>query len=82
MPTLFHRFLADHIDPAPIVLQPPRGARFSASAGFPQPSGGVYLHTRPRSLRHQSCGQSPGPVDLIPVTDAAGILGLATKALW
>ncbi|MCP9771600.1 NAD-dependent malic enzyme [Synechococcus sp. Tobar12-5m-g] len=82
--TLFYRFLSDHIDDLlPIVYTPTVGAaiqRFSLE--YRTPSGGVYLS---RTNQHRLDGvlrqATAGPVDLILVTDAEGILGIGDQGI-
>ncbi|MCT0200546.1 oxaloacetate-decarboxylating malate dehydrogenase [Synechococcus sp. CS-1325] len=83
--TLFHRFLADHIDDLlPIVYTPTVGAAIQRfSLDHQSPSGGVYLacSDQPRLeevLRQAAAG---GAVDLILVTDAEGILGIGDQGI-
>ena len=84
--TLFHRFLADHIEAAlPIVYTPTVGdaiQRFSHT--YRSPSQGVYLtapdQARLPELLAQACA-SFGPPDLLLVTDAQGILGIGDQGV-
>ena len=84
--TLFHRFLADHIEAAlPIVYTPTVGQaiqRFSHS--YRSPSQGVYLAApdqgRLVELLRQAVA-SYGPPDLLLVTDAQGILGIGDQGV-
>ena len=84
--TLFHRFLADHIEAAlPIVYTPTVGKaiqRFSHT--YRSPSQGVYLaapdqHRLVELLRQAVA--SFGPPDLLLVTDAQGILGIGDQGV-
>jgi malate dehydrogenase (oxaloacetate-decarboxylating) len=84
--TLFHRFLADHIEAAlPIVYTPTVGQaiqRFSSL--YRSPSQGIYLAApdqhRLAALLAQACA-SGGPPELILVTDAQGILGIGDQGV-
>ncbi len=82
--TLFHRFLADHIEAVlPIVYTPTVGAAIQRfSLDYRSPSGGVYLaapdEDRLEAVLRQA---SPGPVDLILVTDSQGILGIGDQGI-
>jgi malate dehydrogenase (oxaloacetate-decarboxylating) len=84
--TLFHRFLADHIEAAlPIVYTPTVGQaiqRFSHS--YRSPSQGVYL-TAPEQARLvdllRQAVESFGPPDLLLITDAQGILGIGDQGV-
>lgn len=84
--TLFHRFLAEHIEAAlPIVYTPTVGQaiqRFRHT--YRSPSQGVYLaapeQARLAALLRQAV-DSFGPPDLLLVTDAQGILGLGDQGV-
>ncbi|MFN9644172.1 MAG: NAD-dependent malic enzyme [Cyanobacteriota bacterium] len=84
--TLFHRFLADHIEAAlPIVYTPTVGKaiqRFSQK--YRSPSQGVYLaapdQDRLVRLLRQAVA-SFGPPDLLLITDAQGILGIGDQGV-
>lgn len=84
--TLFHRFLADHIEAAlPIVYTPTVGMaiqRFSHT--YRSPSQGVYLaapdQQRLKELLQQA-STSLGPPDLLLITDAQGILGIGDQGV-
>jgi malate dehydrogenase (oxaloacetate-decarboxylating) len=82
--TLFHRFLADHIEAVmPIVYTPTVGAaiqRFSTE--YRSPSEGVYL-AAPEQERFETLLRqaAAGPVDLLLVTDSQGILGLGDQGI-
>lgn len=84
--TLFHRFLADHIEAAlPIVYTPTVGKaiqRFSHT--YRSPSQGVYLaapdQQRLVTLLRQAT-ESFGPPDLLLITDAQGILGIGDQGV-
>jgi len=84
--TLFHRFLAEHIDAAlPIVYTPTVGQaiqRFRHT--YRSPSQGVYLAApdqgRLAELLRQAAS-SFGPPDLLLVTDAQGILGIGDQGV-
>ena len=86
--TLFHRFLADHIEAAmPIVYTPTVGLAIQHfSHTYRSPSLGVYLaapqQDRLEALLRQACGAfSGGPPDLLLVTDAQGILGIGDQGV-
>jgi malate dehydrogenase (oxaloacetate-decarboxylating) len=80
--TLFHRFLADHIEAVmPIVYTPTVGKaiqRFSRT--YRTPSQGIYLTANQQDdlgeILRQAC---PEPPDLMVVTDAQGILGIGDQ---
>ena len=80
--TLFHRFLADHIEVVmPIVYTPTVGKaiqRFSCT--YRTPSQGIYLSAPQQDnliqILRQAC---PDPPDLMVVTDAQGILGIGDQ---
>lgn len=83
--TLFHRFLADHIELAmPIVYTPTVGQAIQHfSHTYRSPSQGIYLaapqQERLEELLAQACGDhSP---DLLLVTDAQGILGIGDQGV-
>ncbi len=84
--TLFHRFLADHIEAAlPIVYTPTVGQaiqRFRHT--YRSPSQGVYLaapdQARLVTLLRQAVA-SFGPPDLLLITDAQGILGIGDQGV-
>ncbi|WP_216909906.1 NAD-dependent malic enzyme [Synechococcus sp. CCY 0621] len=83
--TLFHRFLADHIELAmPIVYTPTVGQAIQHfSHTYRSPSQGIYLaapqQQRLEELLAQACGdRSP---DLLLVTDAQGILGIGDQGV-
>nr|WP_197166988.1 NAD-dependent malic enzyme [Synechococcus sp. CBW1107] len=82
--TLFHRFLADHIEAVmPIVYTPTVGAAIQRfSLDYRTPSGGVFLAApdleRIETVLEQAV---PGPVDLILITDSQGILGIGDQGV-
>ena len=84
--TLFHRFLAEHIEAAlPIVYTPTVGQaiqRFSHT--YRSPSQGVYLaapdQDRMVELLRQAC-ESFGQPELLLITDAQGILGIGDQGV-
>jgi malate dehydrogenase (oxaloacetate-decarboxylating) len=84
--TLFHRFLADHIEAAlPIVYTPTVGQaiqRFSHT--YRSPSQGVYLaapdQQRLVDMLRQAT-ESFGRPDLLLITDAQGILGIGDQGV-
>jgi malate dehydrogenase (oxaloacetate-decarboxylating) len=82
--TLFHRFLADHIeDVMPIVYTPTVGAAIQRfSLDYRTPSGGVYLaapdEDRIETVLRQA---APGEVDLVLITDSQGILGIGDQGI-
>ena len=84
--TLFHRFLADHIEAAlPIVYTPTVGRaiqRFSHT--YRSPSQGVYLaapdQARLVELLGQACASFGAP-ELLLITDAQGILGIGDQGV-
>jgi malate dehydrogenase (oxaloacetate-decarboxylating) len=84
--TLFHRFLADHIEAAlPIVYTPTVGKAIQQfSQAYRSPSQGVYLaapnQERLVALLRQAVA-SFGPPDLLLVTDAQGILGIGDQGV-
>jgi len=83
--TLFHRFLADHIELVmPIVYTPTVGRAIQqASTTYRSPSQGVYLaapqQERLVELLRQACGDRPP--QLLLVTDAQGILGIGDQGV-
>ena len=83
--TLFHRFLAEHIDLVmPIVYTPTVGQAIQTfSASYRSPSQGVYLaapqQERLVELLRQACGSQPP--SLLLVTDAQGILGIGDQGV-
>ncbi len=86
--TLFHRFLADHIELAmPIVYTPTVGQAIQHfSHTYRSPSQGIYLaapqQDRLEELLAQACGGSTGQApDLLLVTDAQGILGIGDQGV-
>ncbi len=82
--TLFHRFLADHIDAVlPIVYTPTVGEMIQRfSLDYRSPTGGVYLAAPDQERLAAILRQVvPGPVDLILVTDAQGILGIGDQGI-
>lgn len=86
--TLFHRFLADHIELAlPIVYTPTVGQAIQHfSHTYRSPSQGIYLaapqQERLAELLRQACGGlAGGPPDLLLVTDAQGILGIGDQGV-
>jgi malate dehydrogenase (oxaloacetate-decarboxylating) len=86
--TLFHRFLADHIELAmPIVYTPTVGQAIQHfSHTYRSPSQGIYLaapqQERLEELLAQACGGSGGLApDLLLVTDAQGILGIGDQGV-
>ena len=82
--TLFHRFLADHIEAVmPIVYTPTVGKAIQTfSQTYRTPSHGVYLDAsqqhRLADLLRQAC---PIPPQLLVVTDAQGILGIGDQGV-
>jgi malate dehydrogenase (oxaloacetate-decarboxylating) len=86
--TLFHRFLADHIELAmPIVYTPTVGQAIQHfSHTYRSPSQGIYLaatqQERLEELLAQACGGTSGQTpDLLLVTDAQGILGIGDQGV-
>ncbi len=86
--TLFHRFLADHIELAmPIVYTPTVGQAIQHfSHTYRSPSQGIYLaapqQERLGELLAQACGSAGGhSPDLLLVTDAQGILGIGDQGV-
>ncbi len=86
--TLFHRFLADHIELAmPIVYTPTVGQAIQHfSHTYRSPSQGIYLaapqQDRLEELLAQACGGSDGQAPaLLLVTDAQGILGIGDQGV-
>ena len=86
--TLFHRFLADHIEAAmPIVYTPTVGQAIQHfSHTYRSPSQGIYLaapqQDRLEELLAQACGATGGgPPELLLVTDAQGILGIGDQGV-
>ncbi|AFY30484.1 NAD-dependent malic enzyme [Cyanobium gracile] len=86
--TLFHRFLADHIELAmPIVYTPTVGQAIQHfSHTYRSPSQGIYLaapqQERLEELLAQACGGTGGQApDLLLVTDAQGILGIGDQGV-
>ncbi len=86
--TLFHRFLADHIELAmPIVYTPTVGQAIQHfSHTYRSPSQGIYLaapqQERLEELLAQACGGPGGhSPDLLLVTDAQGILGIGDQGV-
>jgi len=83
--TLFHRFLAEHIELVmPIVYTPTVGRAIQqASTTYRSPSQGVYLaapqQERLVELLRQACGDRPP--QLLLVTDAQGILGIGDQGV-
>jgi malate dehydrogenase (oxaloacetate-decarboxylating) len=83
--TLFHRFLANHIELVmPIVYTPTVGRAIQqASTTYRSPSQGVYLaapqQERLVELLRQACGDRPP--QLLLVTDAQGILGIGDQGV-
>jgi malate dehydrogenase (oxaloacetate-decarboxylating) len=84
--TLFHRFLAEHIDKAlPIVYTPTVGKAIQQfSQSYRSPSKGVYLaapdQERLVDLLRQAC-DSFGQPELLLITDAQGILGIGDQGV-
>ncbi len=84
--TLFHRFLAEHIEAAlPIVYTPTVGKAIQHFRhSYRSPSQGVYLAApdqhRLEALLLQA-RESFGPPDLLLVTDAQGILGIGDQGV-
>ncbi|MFM7465552.1 MAG: NAD-dependent malic enzyme [Cyanobium sp.] len=84
--TLFHRFLAEHIDHAlPIVYTPTVGKAIQQfSQSYRSPSKGVYLAApdqgRLAELLRQAC-DSFGQPELLLITDAQGILGIGDQGV-
>jgi malate dehydrogenase (oxaloacetate-decarboxylating) len=80
--TLFHRFLADHVEVVmPIVYTPTVGKAIQHfSRTYRTPSQGVYLAAPQQddlvAILRQAC---PEPPDLMVVTDAQGILGIGDQ---
>ena len=80
--TLFHRFLADHVEAVmPIVYTPTVGQaiqRFSRT--YRTPTQGIFLAAPQQddlmAILRQAC---PEPPDLMVVTDAQGILGIGDQ---
>ncbi len=86
--TLFHRFLADHIELAmPIVYTPTVGQAIQHfSHTYRSPSQGIYLaapqQEQLEELLAQACGGTSGQTpDLLLVTDAQGILGIGDQGV-
>ncbi|MCP9832994.1 MULTISPECIES: NAD-dependent malic enzyme [unclassified Cyanobium] len=86
--TLFHRFLADHIELAmPIVYTPTVGQAIQHfSHTYRSPSQGIYLaapqQDRLEQLLAQACGGCTGRAPaLLLVTDAQGILGIGDQGV-
>jgi malate dehydrogenase (oxaloacetate-decarboxylating) len=86
--TLFHRFLADHIELAmPIVYTPTVGRAIQHfSHTYRSPSQGIYLaapqQDRLEELLAQACGGPGGHTPhLLLVTDAQGILGIGDQGV-
>jgi len=84
--TLFHRFLADHIEAVmPIVYTPTVGEAIQQfSLTYRSPSQGLYL-TAPQAdnferLLRDALAGSPAPQMLL-VTDAQGILGIGDQGI-
>ena len=84
--TLFHRFLADHIEAVmPIVYTPTVGEAIQQfSLTYRTPSQGLYL-TAPQAddferLLRDALASSPAPQMLL-VTDAQGILGIGDQGV-
>jgi malate dehydrogenase (oxaloacetate-decarboxylating) len=84
--TLFHRFLADHIDDVmPIVYTPTVGEAIQHfSLTYRTPSQGLYL-SAPQSdhfepLLRDALADGPAP-QLLLVTDAQGILGIGDQGV-
>jgi malate dehydrogenase (oxaloacetate-decarboxylating) len=84
--TLFHSFLAEHIDAAlPIVYTPTVGKAIQQfSHSYRSPSQGVFLaaphQDRLEALLRQAC-ESFGPPQLLLITDAQGILGIGDQGV-
>jgi malate dehydrogenase (oxaloacetate-decarboxylating) len=84
--TLFHRFLAEHIEKAlPIVYTPTVGQAIQQfSQSYRSPSKGVYLaapdQERMVDLLRQAC-DSFGQPELLLITDAQGILGIGDQGV-
>jgi malate dehydrogenase (oxaloacetate-decarboxylating) len=86
--TLFHRFLADHIEVVmPIVYTPTVGTAIQQfSQTYRTPSHGLFL-TAPQQDRFaeilaqacRACGDAPP--ELLLVTDALGILGIGDQGI-
>ena len=86
--TLFHRFLADHIEAVmPIVYTPTVGSAIQHfSASYRSPSQGVYLaaplQERFPEILRQACGRhGAASPSLLLVTDAQGILGIGDQGV-
>ncbi|MFO0057413.1 MAG: malic enzyme, partial [Cyanobacteriota bacterium] len=84
--TLFHRFLAEHIEAAlPIVYTPTVGKAIQQfNYSYRSPSQGVYLAApdqhRLVELLRQAC-DSFGQPELLLITDAQGILGIGDQGV-
>lgn len=81
---LFHRFLATHMEAVlPVVYTPTVGAviqRFSRNYNTPQE--GIFLNATQRGRLAQVLRTSlNGPVGLVLVTDAEGILGIGDQGV-
>ena len=82
--TLFHRFLADHIEAVlPIVYTPTVGTAIQRfSLDYRSPAGGVFLAAADQDRFAAVLRQAAsGPIDLILVTDAQGILGIGDQGV-
>ncbi|MFQ6537120.1 MULTISPECIES: oxaloacetate-decarboxylating malate dehydrogenase [Aphanothece] len=82
--TLFHAFLRDHVEEAlPVVYTPTVGAVIEGFGHAHQPPDlGVYLTPEHQGQLPELLRQAaPGPVELVLVTDGAGILGLGDQGV-
>jgi malate dehydrogenase (oxaloacetate-decarboxylating) len=86
--TLFHRFLADHIETVmPIVYTPTVGRAIQQfSRTYRTPTQGVYLSAPQQDqltdILRQACAGSDTPEpELLLVTDAQGILGIGDQGV-
>ena len=81
---LYHRFLADHRDTLlPIVYTPTVGAAIQEfHRRYRTPMEGLFLSAAQRGRLRQVLRDSlKGPVDLVLVTDAEGILGIGDQGV-
>jgi malate dehydrogenase (oxaloacetate-decarboxylating) len=86
--TLFHRFLADHIEAVmPIVYTPTVGSAIQHfSQTYRSPSQGLFLAAPQRDRFREILGQAcrswgETPPELLLVTDAQGILGIGDQGI-
>ncbi|EDY37989.1 malate oxidoreductase [Cyanobium sp. PCC 7001] len=82
--TLFHAFLQEHIEAAlPVVYTPTVGRVIQGYSHSHQPSDlGVFLTPEQQDRLPELLRQaSDGPVDLLLITDAEGILGLGDQGV-